>query len=145
MQLQDMIALMKPGSVLVDLAAENGGNFETTRPGEVYVDENGVTHIGYIDLANRLPTQSSNLYANNVTKFLLSLGDKDNFYVNLEDEVVRGSIIVLDGRVLWPPSVISQPSPPATSTKPTDTKELVVAEEDPFRRALKEAAVYGTG
>lgn len=65
---------MKPGSVVVDLAAEAGGNIETTRPGQLYTDLNGVVHIGYTDLPSRLPTQSSTLYANNITKFLLSIG-----------------------------------------------------------------------
>jgi NAD(P) transhydrogenase len=79
-----MIALMKPGSVLVDLAAENGGNFETTKPGEMYTDSNGIIHIGYKQMPNRLPGQSSALYANNITKFLLSMGDqKENFYIDL--------------------------------------------------------------
>lgn len=65
---------MKPGSVVVDLASEAGGNIETTRPGELYVNDNGVVHIGYTDLPSRLPGQSSTLYANNITKFLLSIG-----------------------------------------------------------------------
>lgn len=74
---------MKPGSVIVDLAAEAGGNVETTRPGELYV-HNGVIHIGYTDLPSRLPTQSSTLYANNITKFLLSIGMWHHYYcVNL--------------------------------------------------------------
>lgn len=64
---------MKPGSVIVDLAAESGGNIETTRPGEIYT-LNDITHIGYTDLPSRLPTQSSTLYANNISKFLLSIG-----------------------------------------------------------------------
>ena len=64
---------MKPGSVIVDLAAEAGGNVETTRPGELY-SHNGVVHIGYTDLPSRLPTQSSTLYANNISKLLLSFG-----------------------------------------------------------------------
>lgn len=64
---------MKPGSVIVDLAAEAGGNFETTRPGELY-KYNDVTHIGYTDLPSRLPTQSSTLYSNNISKLLLSMG-----------------------------------------------------------------------
>lgn len=68
-----MVDAMKPGSVIVDLAAEAGGNVETTRPGEIY-KYNDVTHIGYSDLPSRLPTQSSTLYANNITKFLLSIG-----------------------------------------------------------------------
>ena len=76
---QEMVASMKPGSVIVDLAAEAGGNVETTRPGELYVDSNGVTHIGYTDFPSRLPTQSSTLYANNITKFLTSIGTRVNF------------------------------------------------------------------
>lgn len=67
------IESMKPGSVIVDLAAEAGGNAETTRPGEVYT-HNGVVHVGLTDLPSRLPAQSSSLYANNISKFLLSIG-----------------------------------------------------------------------
>lgn len=69
-----MIATMKPGSVVVDLAAEAGGNIETTRPGQLYTDSNGVVHIGYTDLPSRLPTQSSTLFANNISKFLMAIG-----------------------------------------------------------------------
>ena len=64
---------MKPGSVIVDMAAEAGGNVETTVPGELHV-YNDVIHIGYTDLPSRLPTQSSTLYANNISKLLLSFG-----------------------------------------------------------------------
>ena len=64
---------MKPGSVLVDLASEAGGNVETIKPGEVSVYKD-VTHIGYTDLPSRLPTQSSTLYSNNISKLLLSFG-----------------------------------------------------------------------
>ena len=79
-----MVNLMKPGSVIVDLAAENGGNFETTKPGQLYTNENGIIHIGYKQMPVRLPGQSSMLFANNITKFLLSIGDqKDNFYIDL--------------------------------------------------------------
>lgn len=63
---------MKPGSVVVDLAAEAGGNIATSKPGEVYV-YNDVTHVALTDLPSRLPTQSSTLYANNISKFLLSM------------------------------------------------------------------------
>lgn len=70
---QAMVESMKPGSVVVDLAAEAGGNIETTRPGELY-KYNDVVHIGYTDLPSRLPTQSSTLYSNNIVKLLLSFG-----------------------------------------------------------------------
>lgn len=64
---------MKPGSVIVDLASEAGGNCETTKPGELY-RYHDVTHIGYTDLPSRLPTQASTLYSNNISKLLLSFG-----------------------------------------------------------------------
>lgn len=67
---------MKPGSVVVDLAAEAGGNIATTKPGEIYV-YNDVVHVGLTDFPSMLPTQSSTLYANNISKFLLSMG-KEN-------------------------------------------------------------------
>lgn len=71
--LKEHVLGMKPGSVVVDLAAEAGGNVETTKPGEVY-SLNDITHVGLTDLSSRLPTQSSTLYANNISKFLLSMG-----------------------------------------------------------------------
>ena len=68
-----MVESMRPGSVIVDLAAEMGGNVETTRPGLIYRHRD-VIHIGLTDMPSRAPTQSSTLYANNISKFLLSLG-----------------------------------------------------------------------
>lgn len=84
---------MKPGSVVVDLAAEAGGNIETTRPGELYTYKD-VVHIGYTDMPSRLPSTSSTLYSNNISKLLLSMGEKDKYYIDMEDEVVRGSIVL---------------------------------------------------
>jgi len=68
-----MVESMKPGSVVVDLASEAGGNIETTKPGELY-RYHDVTHIGYTDLPSRLPTQSSTLFSNNISKLVLSFG-----------------------------------------------------------------------
>lgn len=96
--------------ITVDLAAENGGNIETTVPGKV-VTVHDVVHIGLTDLPSRLPTQSSTSYANNISKFLLSIGEKDHFHINLNDEVVRGSIILNNGQLLWPPPMISVSKP----------------------------------
>lgn len=79
---REMIESMKDGSVVVDLAAEAGGNFETTKPGELY-QYKGVTHIGYTDLPSRLPTQSSTLYANNISKYLLSMGPKGEWHLTI--------------------------------------------------------------
>merc|ERR1711962_857337 len=99
-----MIDDMKPGSVVVDLAAEAGGNIETITPGECTV-YNNVTHIGYTDLPSRLPTQASTLYSNNISKLLLSMGDgKENFNLDMTDDVVRGSIVLNKGVTSWPPN-----------------------------------------
>lgn len=68
-----------------------------------------VVHIGLTDFPSRLPTQASTLYANNISKFFLSIGEKDHYNINLEDEVVRGSIVLKDGQLLWPapPAAVS--------------------------------------
>uniref|UniRef100_A0A914NEN1 NAD(P) transhydrogenase, mitochondrial n=1 Tax=Meloidogyne incognita TaxID=6306 RepID=A0A914NEN1_MELIC len=140
---KEMISLMKPGSVVVDLAAESGGNFETTRPGEVYTNENDVLHIGYKQMPNRLPGQSSALYANNITKFLLAIGDqKENFFIDLNDEVVRGSIILHNGQLLWPPPVIAQPSPTPPPKSSVELETVKPVEESDFTKSLKKASLY---
>ena len=146
---KEMIESMKPGSVVVDLAAEAGGNIETTRPGELYVHK-GVIHIGYTDLPSRLPTQSSTLYANNISKLLLSFGNgKDPYFnIDLNDEVVRGSIILNKGELLWPPPKVSQPSPVAAAAAPKKDavkKEEKKVEINYFQKYLKDSLVYTGG
>lgn len=140
---REMIEDMKEGSVVVDLAAEAGGNIETTKPNELYKYK-GVTHIGYTDLPSRLPTQSSTLYGNNITKFLLSIGPKGHFDINLEDEVVRGSIILHNGQMMWPP-----PPPKVVPQAPVATQPAAAAAEpepvNPFNEKLTKAVVYTTG
>ncbi|KAF1998963.1 NAD(P) transhydrogenase mitochondrial precursor [Amniculicola lignicola CBS 123094] len=112
-----MLGAMKPGSVVVDLAAEAGGNCEATLPGKM-TKYNGVTIIGYTDLPSRLPTQSSTLYSNNITKFLLSLvpaDKKEKYYdVDLKDEVTRGAIVTYDGQIL---PIAPRPAPPPPPVK----------------------------
>ena len=112
----EMIRSMARGSVIVDLAAEQGGNSELTVPGEVVVRE-GVTIIGYTDLPSRLPTQSSRLYATNVRNLLAELAPaKDGtLVVNMGDEVIRGATVVKDGAVTWPPPAAA---PVAQTRKP---------------------------
>ena len=109
----DMVKSMKPGSVIVDLAAEQGGNCKLTEPNAKTV-VHGVTIIGYTDLPSRLPTQSSNLYANNIVNLLSDMTkEKDGqLKVDVEDEVVRGALVTHDGEVTWPPPKVSNPSPP---------------------------------
>ncbi|KAF1916028.1 NAD(P) transhydrogenase beta subunit-domain-containing protein [Ampelomyces quisqualis] len=126
-----MLGAMKPGSVVVDLAAEAGGNCEATVPGKL-TKYDGVSVIGYTDLPSRLPTQSSTLYSNNVTKFLLSLVPKDkkeNFYdVDLTDEVTRGSIVTYDGKVLPPaPRPVAPPVQAKPAPSPADQVANIVS------------------
>ncbi|ESN99542.1 hypothetical protein HELRODRAFT_113658 [Helobdella robusta] len=140
---KQMIESMKPGSVVVDLAAEAGGNIETITPGQLTV-HHGVTHIGYTDLPSRLPTQSSTLYANNISKLLLSFGQKDHYYVDLKDDVIRGSIVSHQGQLLWPPPVIVDPSPPAAK-KPAEVVKKEEAPPNYFMNTLKESFMYTAG
>ncbi|EGN93251.1 hypothetical protein SERLA73DRAFT_172168 [Serpula lacrymans var. lacrymans S7.3] len=135
----EMISAMKQGSVVVDLAAEAGGNCEATIPGELVVDR-GVTVIGYTDLPSRLPTQSSTLYSNNITKFLLSMGEDKHFSINLTDEVVRGSIVVHNGDLL-PPAPRPAPPPTMTPTTPAKLEEAAaVVAITPWQKASREVA-----
>ena len=109
---------MKKGSVIVDLAAENGGNCELTRAGEI-VNHNGVKIIGYTDLVSRMSGQSSALYSNNISKFLDFLLDKEkNLNFDLTNEIVRGAIVTHKNELLWP-----NPNPPMLdATKASATK-----------------------
>merc|ERR1712112_555220 len=140
-----MVDDMKPGSVVVDLAAEAGGNIETITPGECSV-YNNVTHIGYTDLPSRLPTQASTLYSNNISKLLLSMaGDKDHFYLDMADDVVRGSIVLNKGVTSWPPN-----PPISVAAAPSGKAAAAVAAEPPpppnyFNIKLKSALGYTAG
>lgn len=138
----EMVAAMKQGSVIVDLAAEAGGNCEATKPGELIV-KNGVTVIGYTDLPSRLPTQSSALYSNNITKFLLSIGENGRFNVDLNDEVVRGSIVVHKGEIL-PPAPRPVP-PPATAPPASKVEEVQTKVITPWQKATREVATVTAG
>merc|ERR1711962_1157850 len=141
-----MIDDMKPGSVVVDLASEAGGNIETIKPGEVSV-YNNVTHIGFTDLPSRLPTQASTLYSNNISKLMLSMqGDKDHYYLDMADDVVRGSIVLNKGVTSWPPnppiSVAAAPAPQKGAAVAAKTEK---AEPNYFNDALKQALTYTAG
>ncbi|THG94862.1 hypothetical protein EW026_g6687 [Hermanssonia centrifuga] len=138
---EEMVSAMKQGSIVVDLAAETGGNCAVTKPGELYAYK-GVTIIGYTDLPSRLPTQSSTLYSNNITKFLLSIGDEGKFGVNLGDEVVRGSIVLHNGTQL-PPA--PRPIPPPVVAPPTSKEAAEVVAITPWQKAKNEVATITAG
>jgi NAD(P) transhydrogenase subunit alpha len=109
----EMVMSMKPGSVIVDMAAEQGGNCELTVPGEAVV-RHGVTIVGYTDLVSRLARQSSTLYSNNLLRLTEELcKTKDGLVnVNMEDDAIRGLTVIKDGSITWPAPPIKQAAAP---------------------------------
>jgi NAD(P) transhydrogenase subunit alpha len=109
----EMVQSMKPGSVIVDMAAEQGGNCELTVPGEAVV-RHGVTIVGYTDLVSRLAKQSSTLYSNNLLRLTEELcKTKDGVIdVNMEDDAIRGLTVIKDGAITWPAPPLKLPAPP---------------------------------
>ena len=147
---EKVVVAMKPGSVIVDMAAEQGGNCEFTEPGKV-VSKHGVSIIGYTDLPSRMAAQSSTLYANNLVHFLSdATPEKDgNFVVNLEEQVMRGMMVTHKGEKMWPPPKVAAPSPKHSSpSKISDgsyEQKVVVQDVKKTGRILKTfmAAVIG--
>jgi NAD(P) transhydrogenase subunit alpha len=114
----DMVKSMKPGSVIVDMAAEQGGNCELTEAGKAVV-KHGVTIIGYTDLPSRLAKQSSTLYGTNLFRLAEELCKaKDGVAnVNMEDDAIRGLTVVKEGNLSWPPPPLKLPAPPPAAAK----------------------------
>lgn len=110
---EEMVKAMKKGSVIVDLASENGGNCALTEPGHA-VERHGVHILGFTDLPSRLAPTASLLFGNNLTHLLTDLGGASNFHLDLADEVVRGALIVQSGEVIWPPPPKAPAAVPAT-------------------------------
>src|SRR5260221_43977 len=112
-----MVQSMKPGTIIVDMAADQGGNCERTEPGKVVV-KYGVTIIGYANLPSRLPKQASTLYGTNLFRLAEELCKaKDGvFNVNMDDEVIRGTTVIKEGNITWPPP------PPKLSAAPVAAK-----------------------
>ncbi|WP_376693990.1 Re/Si-specific NAD(P)(+) transhydrogenase subunit alpha [Wenzhouxiangella sp. EGI_FJ10409] len=132
----DMVEAMKPGSVIVDLAAERGGNCTLTKKDERIVTDNDVTIIGYTDFPSRMATQSSNLYATNVRHMLDDLTpEKDGTpVIDMEDDVIRGSLVCHEGEITWPPP---EPKTKAIAAAKPRKKE---PEETAEAKAEREAA-----
>jgi NAD(P) transhydrogenase subunit alpha len=146
-----MVRSMRPGSVIVDLAAEQGGNCELTVPGEMAV-RHGVTIIGYTDLPSRLAKQSSTLYATNLLRLAEELCKaKDGaINVNMDDEVIRGTTVIKEGAIAWPPPPPKLSAAPAAkpAAKPVVQKAHGVAAAPASARAtalvfLAAAALFG--
>ena len=140
--LKDMVEAMKPGSVIVDLAAERGGNCDLTVPDQRIVTDNGVVVIGYTDFPSRMASQASSLYATNVLHLISELApNKDGrIDLNLDDDVIRGVTAAANGSILYPPPPPKVPAikpPPATPQKQPTREELMAAEAEKFRRTTK--------
>ena len=113
---REMVESMKPGSVVVDLAAEQGGNCEVTVPNEV-TNYQGVHIVGYCDLASRLAHTSSQLYGTNLVHLLDELGGAESFSINMDDDVIRSATVVHQGEVTWPPPPVSVSAAPQRATE----------------------------
>nr|WP_216602414.1 Re/Si-specific NAD(P)(+) transhydrogenase subunit alpha [Ruegeria atlantica] len=127
--LEDMVKAMKPGSVIVDLAAERGGNVEGTVPDEKVVTPNGVTIIGYTDFPSRMAAQSSSLYATNIRHMMTDLTPEKDGQINhdMEDDVIRGATVTYQGEITFPP-----PPPKVqaiAAQKKPEVKELTAEEK----------------
>jgi H+-translocating NAD(P) transhydrogenase subunit alpha len=136
----DMVAMMKPGSVIVDLAAERGGNCDLTVPDQKIVTDNGVTIVGYTDFPSRMAAQSSTLYSNNIRHMLADLTPKKDGVIvhNMEDDVIRGATVAHEGAVTYPP-----PPPKIAAIAAAKPKPKVV-ELTPEERRAQEAAAFKT-
>jgi NAD(P) transhydrogenase subunit alpha len=132
---EDMVNSMKEGSVIVDLAAEQGGNCKLTEANKV-VSKHGVTIIGYTDLPSRLPTQSSQLYGTNIRHLLTDMCKEKNgvITVDMEDEVIRGATVINNGQITWPP-----PPPKLSAAPPKPAAKAV----EPVRKEEKKRTVMG--
>jgi NAD(P) transhydrogenase subunit alpha len=123
---EEMVASMKPGSVIVDMAAAQGGNVAGTVAGEVITTDNGVTIIGYTDLAGRLPAQASQLYGTNLVNLmkLLTPNKDGELTLDLDDVVQRGIVVSKGGEKLWPPPAVSVSAAPApaAAAEPAEVK-----------------------
>lgn len=147
----DMVAAMKPGSVIVDLAAERGGNCKMTVMDEKIVTDNGVTIIGYTDFPSRMAAQASTLYATNIRHMMTDLTpDKDGqVNHNMEDDVIRGATITHEGEITFPPP---PPKVQAIAAKPKEAapvktaEEIKAEEEAAFKQQTKnQATLLGVG
>jgi NAD(P) transhydrogenase subunit alpha len=135
---KDMVEMMKNGSVIVDLAAERGGNCELTQKDEKIVTDNGVTIVGYTDFPSRMATQSSTLYATNIRHMMTDLTPEKDGKVdhNMEDDVIRGSTVTHAGEITYPPP------PPKVSAIAAAPKKEKPKELTPEEKKAQEAAAF---
>lgn len=134
------VAAMKPGSVIIDLAAATGGNCTLTKNGEVYTTDNEVTIVGKL---NQLPTQASQLYGNNLCHLLDDMGKAEKWKIDMEDAVVSRAMVTYNGKINWPPAPL-QVSPTTNNAKkvqgPTP-EEIKAAEEAKAKKATNSTII----
>ncbi|MGG8472348.1 Re/Si-specific NAD(P)(+) transhydrogenase subunit alpha [Rahnella sp. PAMC25617] len=135
---KEMVASMKPGSVIVDLAAQTGGNCELTVADQITTTENGVKIIGYTDLPSRLPTQSSQLYGTNLVNLLKLLCKEKNgeIEIDFEDTVVRGVTVVKAGEVTWPAPLIQVSAQPQAAKTAEPVAKAEVKPASPWTKFI---------
>ncbi|HXU80407.1 MAG TPA: Re/Si-specific NAD(P)(+) transhydrogenase subunit alpha [Polyangia bacterium] len=136
----EMVSMMKPGSVVVDLAAEQGGNCVLTRAGEEVV-EHGVTIIGYTDLASRMANVASDLYGTNVWHLLDEMGGGANYRVDLDNDIVRGALVLERGELRWPPPPPKKVEPEVKASREGQLPATAVAPLVPKGKAPGDAHV----
>ncbi|SHN19908.1 Re/Si-specific NAD(P)(+) transhydrogenase subunit alpha [Roseibium suaedae] len=136
--LKDMVEAMKPGSVVVDLAAERGGNCDLTVPDQKVVSDNGVTIVGYTDFPSRMASQSSTLYSTNIRHMMADLtpGKDGQVVHNMEDDVIRGATVAFEGEITFPP-----PPPKVKAIAAQKPKEKA-KELTPEERKAQEIAAF---
>lgn len=132
---EDHVKAMKPGSVIVDMAAEMGGNCECTKHGEVVVAHD-VHIIGYSDLPSRMANVSSELFGTNITHLTKELGKAENFELDHENEITRGALVLDAGKMMWPPPKKEEP-PPAATPEPKLEREVITTPSDDTKTESK--------
>jgi NAD(P) transhydrogenase subunit alpha len=123
---RDMVEAMKPGSVVVDIAAEQGGNCEVTQADEIIIHK-GVKVIGYTDLASRMGSVASDLYGTNIVNVLDEMGNAEGYAIDLDNEIVAGCLVAHDGAKRWPPeplATVDKPKPAPRAKMPTLEREV---------------------
>ncbi|ATF18956.1 Re/Si-specific NAD(P)(+) transhydrogenase subunit alpha [Phaeobacter gallaeciensis] len=149
--LEDMVAAMKPGSVIIDLAAEKGGNVEGTVMDEKVVTENGVTIIGYTDFPSRMAAQASTLYATNIRHMMTDLTPEKDGQINhdMEDDVIRGATVTFEKEITFPPpppkvqAIAAQPKKEVKELTPEEKREQEI---EAFKQQTKQqVTLLGVG
>ncbi len=131
--LEEHVKAMKPGSVIVDLAAPTGGNCVLTRKNEIFTTENGVTIIGKI---NQMPTQASYLFGNNLCNLLEEMGKAESFKIDMTDDVIKRAMVVYEGKINWPPEPLAVSAQKSKEAKQTFAEDQAKKQAEKAKKAI---------